>query len=223
MRTVSNRTINLDQALYDYLLDVSLRESPILKALREETATDPMHNMQIAPEQGQFMALLARLVGARRCIEVGVFTGYSSLAVGLALPDDGEIIACDVSEEWTSIAKRYWQQAGLEERIHLHLAPAEKTLQMLLDQGQGGQFDFAFIDADKVGYAVYYELLLQLIRPGGLIAVDNVLWGGSVIDPDNNDAVTEAIRKFKRSLLADARVDNSLVPIADCVTLELKK
>ncbi len=223
MRTVSKRTIKLDQPLYDYLLEISLREAPILKALREETAADPMHNMQIAPEQGQFMALLAKLIDARRYIEVGVFTGYSSLAVGLALPADGEIIACDVSEEWTSIAKRYWRQAGLEERIHLHLAPANETLQTLLDEGQGERFDFAFIDADKEGYATYYELLLRLIRPGGLIAVDNVLWGGAVIDPDKNDADTEAIRKFNRSLLGDARVDISLVPIGDGLTLARKK
>ncbi|MCH7508353.1 MAG: class I SAM-dependent methyltransferase [Proteobacteria bacterium] len=220
---MSKRTIKLDQPLYDYLLEISLREAPILKALREETAADPMHNMQIAPEQGQFMALLAKLIDARRYIEVGVFTGYSSLAVGLALPADGEIIACDVSEEWTSIAKRYWRQAGLEERIHLHLAPADETLQTLLDEGQGERFDFAFIDADKEGYATYYELLLRLIRPGGLIAVDNVLWGGAVIDPDKNDADTEAIRKFNRSLLGDARVDISLVPIGDGLTLARKK
>ncbi|MCH8220289.1 MAG: class I SAM-dependent methyltransferase [Proteobacteria bacterium] len=220
---MSKRTIKLDQPLYDYLLEISLREAPILKALREETAADPMHNMQIAPEQGQFMALLAKLIDARRYIEVGVFTGYSSLAVGLALPADGEIIACDVSEEWTGVAKRYWRQAGLEGRIHLHLAPANETLQTLLDEGQGERFDFAFIDADKEGYATYYELLLQLIRPGGLIAVDNVLWGGAVIDPDKNDADTEAIRKFNRSLLGDARVDISLVPIGDGLTLARKK
>lgn len=223
MRTVSKRTIKLDQPLYDYLLEISLREASILKALRDETAADPMHNMQIAPEQGQFMALLAKLIDARRYIEVGVFTGYSSLAVGLALPDDGEIVACDVSEEWTRIARRYWRQAGLEGRIHLHLAPADETLQMLLDEGQGERFDFAFIDADKEGYATYYELLLRLVRPGGLIAVDNVLWGGAVIDPDKNDADTEAIRRFNRSLLGDARVDISLVPIGDGLTLARKK
>lgn len=223
MRTVSKRTIKLDQPLYDYLLEISLREASILKALRDETAADPMHNMQIAPEQGQFMALLAKLIDARRYIEVGVFTGYSSLAVGLALPDDGEIVACDVSEEWTRIARRYWRQAGLEGRIHLHLAPADETLKMLLDEGQGERFDFAFIDADKEGYATYYELLLRLVRPGGLIAVDNVLWGGAVIDPDKNDADTEAIRRFNRSLLGDARVDISLVPIGDGLTLARKK
>ena len=223
MRTVSKRTIELDQPLYDYLLEISLREAPILKALREETAADPMHNMQIAPEQGQFMALLAKLIDARGYIEVGVFTGYSSLVVGLALPADGEIIACDVSEEWTGVARRYWRQAGLEGCIHLYLAPADETLQMLLDEGQGERFDFAFIDADKESYAAYYELLLRLIRPGGLIAVDNVLWGGAVIDPDKHDADTEAIRQFNRSLLGDARVDLSLVPIGDGLTLARKK
>ena len=155
MRTVSNRTLNLDEALYQYLLSVSLREAPLLQALREETAADPMHNMQIAPEQGQFMSLLAKLIGARRCIEVGVFTGYSSLAVGLALPDDGEIIACDVSEEWTRVARKYWKEAGIAERIDLRLAPADETLGKLLDQGQAESFDFAFIDADKKNYRVY--------------------------------------------------------------------
>jgi len=213
----------MDEALHAYLLDVSLREAPILKALREETAADPMHNMQIAPEQGQFMAMLAKLIGARRYIEVGVFTGYSSLAVGLALPADGEVIACDVSEEWTGVARRYWREAGVQDRIHLHLAPAQKTLQMLLDQGQAGGFDFAFIDADKESYAVYYEQILQLVRPGGLIAIDNVLWGGSVIDPDKNDADTSAIRDFNLSLLGDERVDISLLPVADGLSLARKK
>ncbi len=223
MRTVSNRTINLDQPLYDYLLDVSLREAPILKALREETAADPMHNMQIAPEQGQFMALLAGLLDARRYLEVGVFTGYSSLAVGLALPEDGEIVACDISEEWTGIARRYWSEAGLHDRIHLHLAPARETLQGLLEKGRAEQFDFAFIDADKESYADYFELVLQLVRRGGLIAIDNVLWGGAVIDPDKKDADTEAIRQFNRSLYEDTRVDISLVPIGDGLTLARKK
>ena len=223
MRTVSKRTIKLDQPLYDYLLEISLREAPILKALREETAADPMHNMQIAPEQGQFMALLAKLIDARRYIEVGVFTGYSSLAVGLALPADGEIIACDVRDEWTSIANRYCRQAGTEDRLHLHLAHATAAFPPPPPARPGERFDFAFIDADKEGYATYYELLLRLIRPGGLIAVDNVLWGGAVIDPDKNDADTEAIRKFNRSLLGDARVDISLVPIGDGLTLARKK
>ena len=220
---MSNRTINLDQALYDYMLGVSLREAPILKALREETAADPMHKMQIAPDQGQFMALLASLLDARRYLEVGVFTGYSSLAVGLALPADGEIVACDISEEWTSIARRYWREAGLHDRIHLHLAPATKTLQMLLDKGRAGHFDFAFIDADKESYADYFELTLQLVRRGGLIAVDNVLWAGAVIDAEKHDANTEAIRQFNRLIHEDSRVDISLVPIGDGLTLARKK
>jgi caffeoyl-CoA O-methyltransferase len=223
MRTVSNRTLNLDEALYQYLLSVSLREAPLLQALREETAADPMHNMQIAPEQGQFMSLLAKLIGARRCIEVGVFTGYSSLAVGLALPDDGEIIACDVSEEWTRVARKYWKEAGIAERIDLRLAPADETLGKLLDQGQAESFDFAFIDADKKNYRVYYDLLIELIRPGGLITVDNVLWGGSVIDKEKQDEDTVAIREFNEFLAGDQRVEISLVPIGDGLTLARKK
>lgn len=220
---MSNRTLNLDEALYQYLLSVSLREAPLLQALREETAADPMHNMQIAPEQGQFMSLLAKLIGARRCIEVGVFTGYSSLAVGLALPDDGEIIACDVSEEWTRVARKYWKEAGIAERIDLRLAPADETLGKLLDQGQAESFDFAFIDADKKNYRVYYDLLIELIRPGGLITVDNVLWGGSVIDKEKQDEDTVAIREFNEFLAGDQRVEISLVPIGDGLTLARKK
>ncbi len=219
---MSNRTLNLDEALYQYLLSVSLREAPLLQALREETAADPMHNMQIAPEQGQFMSLLAKLIGARRCIEVGVFTGYSSLAVGLALPDDGEIIACDVSEEWTRVARKYWKEAGIAERIDLRLAPADETLGKLLDQGQAESFDFAFIDADKKNYRVYYDLLIELIRPGGLITVDNVLWGGSVIDKEKQDEDTVAIREFNEFLAGDQRVEISLVPIGDGLTLARK-
>lgn len=223
MRTVSKRTINLDEALYQYLHDVSLREDPLLKALRDETSAEPMSNMQIAPDQGQFMAMLARLMGARRCIEVGVFTGYSSLAVGMALPEDGEIIACDVSEKWTDIARKYWKRAGLADRIQLRLAPADQTLQALLDDGESEAFDFAFIDADKVNYEVYYELLIQLIRPGGLIAIDNVLWGGAVINPEKDDEDTRAIRAFNEMLRDDHRVDLSLIPIGDGVTLARRK
>jgi caffeoyl-CoA O-methyltransferase len=182
-----------------------------------------MSGMQIAPEQGQFMALLAQLMGARRCIEVGVFTGYSSLAIARVLPDDGCIVACDISEEWTAIARRFWNEAGVADRIDLRLGPALETLDALLANGQGESFDFAFIDADKGNYLQYYERLLRLIRPAGLIAVDNVLWGGQVADPADDSPDTCAIRAFNEHLRADQRVSLSLVPIGDGVTLALKR
>lgn len=220
---MSNQTINLSPDLYRYMLDISLREAEVLKALREETARLPNANMQIAPEQGQFMAMLVQLSGARRVIEVGVYTGYSSLAVAAALPDDGYLLACDISEEYTDIARRYWQQAGIGHKIDLHLAPAVDTLQSLIDRGQAADFDFAFIDADKENYDAYYERCLQLLRPEGLIAVDNVLWNGSVVNPEKQDADTRAIRAFNQKLLSDERVDISLVPIGDGLTLARKR
>ncbi len=219
---MSNRTLNLDDRLYQYLVDVSLREDPILKALREETALLAKRTMQIAPEQGQFMALLAKLIGARRCIEVGVFTGYSSTVVAKTLPEDGQLIACDISAEWTSVARRYWQLAGVDNIIELHLAPAEKTLRGLLDRGEAGEFDFAFIDADKPGYTTYYELVLQLLRPGGLVVIDNVLWDGAVADPAIQDEDTIALRALNEALLTDQRVDISMVPVGDGLTLARK-
>ena len=181
---MSNRSIPLTDSLYDYLLSISLRESPLLLQLREETAALPTRSMQIAPEQGQFMGLLLRLMGARLCLEVGVYTGYSSLAAALALPDDGRIVACDVSEEWTSIARRYWRAAGVEHKIDLRLAPAVQTLDSLVAAGQAGRYDVAFIDADKASYLAYYERALLLLRTGGLILVDNTLWSGRVADPE---------------------------------------
>jgi caffeoyl-CoA O-methyltransferase len=220
---MSNRTLSLDNALYAYLLDASLREHPVLARLRAETARHPHVNMQIAPEQGQFMALLVRLMGARRCLEIGVFTGYSSLAVALALPAEGRIMACDVSEEYTAVARRYWAEAGVAERIELRLAPALETLDALLEAGAAGSYDFAFIDADKEAYAGYYERVLQLLRPGGLVAVDNTLWDGAVADPDDQSADTLAIRAFNESLHRDDRVDLSLVPIGDGLTLARKR
>ena len=220
---MSNRSIALTDTLYAYLLDVSLRESDLQRRLREETAADPMARMQISPEQGQFMALLARLVGARLCIEVGVFTGYSSLAVALALPDDGRILACDVSEEWTAVARRYWAEAGVAGRNDLRLAPALSTLDALLAAGGAGTYDLAFIDADKVNYVAYYERLLQLVRPGGLICVDNTLWSGRVADPEVADEDTVALRHFNEYLHRDERVDLSLVPIGDGLTLARKR
>ncbi len=220
---MSNRSIGLDGPLYDYLLSASLREHPALARLRAETASHPRVNMQIAPEQGQFMALLVKLIGAVRCIEVGVFTGYSSLAVALALPPAGRLVACDISEEYTAMARRHWAAAGVAGRIELRIAPALETLDALLAEGGAGTFDFGFIDADKGAYADYYERLLLLLRPGGLIAVDNTLWDGEVADPANQQADTVAIRAFNDKLRADERVDLSLVPIGDGLTLARKR
>jgi predicted O-methyltransferase YrrM len=213
----------IDDQLLDYIGSVTLREPDILRRLREETSTHPHASMQISAEEGQFMGLLIHLLSARRTLEIGVFTGYSSLAVALALPDDGRIVACDISEEWTSIARRYWCEAGVERKIDLRLGPALKTLDDLIAQGQGGRFDFAFIDADKGNYSHYYERALVLLRPGGLIAVDNVLWDGKVIDPSMNDADTLAIRAFNESLHHDERVWLSMLPIRDGLTLACKK
>lgn len=220
---MSNRSITLTDPIYQYMNDVSLREAPALRALREETAALTQRSMQIAPEQGQFMALLVRLLRARRCLEIGVFTGYSSLATALALPPDGRIVACDVSEEWTAIARRYWQQGGVAHKIDLRIAPATSTLDGLLAQGQAGTFDLAFIDADKTNYLAYYERTLQLLRPGGLVLIDNTLWSGRVADPAVNDPDTVALRELNTALLRDERVDLSLLPVGDGLTLALKR
>ncbi len=220
---MSNKTLELDQRLYDYLQAVSLREPEILQQLRQETAQQPMAIMQIAPEQGQFLALLVQLLGAKKTLEIGVFTGYSTLAVALALPAEGKVVACDVSEEYTAIARRYWQQAGVAEKIELHLAPALETLAQLLEAGESESFDFAFIDADKSNYDNYYEMALKLLRPGGLIAIDNVLWSGRVADPQVQDNRTKRIRALNEKLHQDQRINLSLVPIADGVTLALKR
>lgn len=220
---MSRRTINLDDNVYDYLLDISLRDTPVQKALRDETDNLEWARMQISPDQAQFMALLVRLINARKAIEVGTFTGYSALSVAQAMPDDGVVVACDISEEWTSIGRRFWQQAGVAHKIELHVAPAAETLSSLIEDGQSGTYDFAFIDADKVNQLTYYELCMQLIHPGGLIAVDNVLWGGDVADPANHNEDTEAIRTFNQFIYQDVRVDISLVPIGDGLTLARKK
>ncbi|MAS40843.1 MAG: SAM-dependent methyltransferase [Porticoccaceae bacterium] len=221
---MSNQSISLTPELYDYLLGVSLRESAVLRDLRARTAELPDSNMQIAPEQGQFMALLARLTGARRAIEVGVYTGYSALCVAAVLPPDGRLVGCDLSAEYTDIAREYWRRAGVAERIDLRLAPAAETLSALLDdEDAGGSFDFAFIDADKTGYAGYYEQCLRLLRPGGLIVVDNVLWNGRVLEGVTADEDTRAIQAFNRALRDDDRVDLSLVPIGDGLTLARKR
>ncbi len=220
---MSNRTLDLTDELYDYILSVSVHEDEHLQRLRKETAGHPYAIMQISPEQGQFMAFLARLIGAKRIIEVGVFTGYSSYALASALPPDGELIACDVNEEWTSIARRYWKEGGLESKIKLHLAPAIETMEQLLKDGQKGAFDFVFIDADKENYENYYEKSLELIRAGGIIAIDNVLWGGKVTDAKVTDTATEAIRRFNKKLYEDERINLSLIPIADGLTLAHKR
>jgi predicted O-methyltransferase YrrM len=220
-----SHTILTDE-LSAYLREVSLREPDVLRRLREETAQSFDENtasMQISPEQGQFLAMLVRLIDARNTLEVGVFTGYSSLSVALALPDGGKVVACDLSDRYTSIARRYWGEAGVAGKIDLRLGPALATLDALIAEGRAGSFDFAFIDADKRNYANYYERALQLLRPGGLIAVDNVLWHGRVVDPRENDGDTQAIREFNRSLHTDDRIDLSMLPIGDGVTLARKK
>ncbi|MEE3715571.1 class I SAM-dependent methyltransferase [Tumidithrix elongata RA019] len=213
----------LNEQLYRYLLSVSLREPDLLKQLRDETANHALVNMQIAPEQGQFMALLVQLMGAQKTLEVGVFTGYSSLAVALALPETEKVIACDISEEYTAIARRYWEKAGVNHKIDLHIAPALQTLDRLLAEGQAHSFDFAFIDADKENYDGYYERSLQLVRPGGLIAIDNVLWNGKVLHPQTQDADTLAIHALNQKLHQDPRITLSLLAISDGLTLALKR
>lgn len=221
---MSNRSFGLDETVYQYLLDHSLREPDILRRLREETARDPKANMQIAPEQGQFMALLARLMGARRYLEVGVFTGYSSLAMALALPADGEVVALDNHPGWTDVARRYWAEAGVADKVRLYLDEAQRSLATLQEgEDRGETFDFAFIDADKEGYPAYWEHCLALVRPGGLIAVDNVLRYGRVADPAwAGDPTTDAIRAFNERARDDERVELAMLPVADGLTLARK-
>ncbi|HXF16983.1 MAG TPA: class I SAM-dependent methyltransferase [Burkholderiales bacterium] len=219
---MANRTLSLSDALHAYLVEHSVREPDILRRLRAETAQDSMSMMQISPEQGQFMQLLVKLMGARQCLEIGVFTGYSSLSIALALPMDGHIVACDVSEKWTAIARKYWKEAGVARKIKLHIAPALETLDNLIAGGQGGVFDFVFIDADKINYLNYYERALVLARTGGLIAVDNTLWGGQVVDTSSQSEDTRAIRSLNEKLRSDPRVQISLLPIGDGLTLALK-
>jgi caffeoyl-CoA O-methyltransferase len=224
---MSRKTINLTDELYEYLLSVSVREPDLLKKLRDETDQLEEARMQISPEQGQFMALLARLIGAKRTLDIGVFTGYSSLCLALALPDDGYLVACDVNKEWTDIAQRYWQEAGVTHKIDLRLAPAANTLEELIRDGQTGSFDFSFIDADKTGYDGYYEGCLTLLRPGGLIAIDNVLMHGLVLAPETLDGDVrtgaESMCALNEKIHTDERVDISLAPISDGLTLARKR
>ena len=219
---MSNRTIAVDDALYTYLLDIGVKDSDVLRELRAHTAAMPEAGMQIAPEQGQFMFWLLQTLNARRTIEVGVFTGYSTLVTAMALPQNGEVVACDISVEYTAIAREFWQRAGVASRIDLQLRPALDTLVELLQQGRAGQFDFAFIDADKENYLAYYEAILPLLRVGGVIAIDNVLWSGRVIDAADNDSSTVALREFNRVLRDDQRIALSVVPIGDGLTLARK-
>jgi predicted O-methyltransferase YrrM len=221
---MSDRSIGLSETLHQYLLANSVREPEILASLRQETDRHPLSNMQISPEQGQLMGLLVQLIGAKKCLEIGVFTGYSSLSVALNLPDDGRIVACDVSDEFTSIARKYWQAAGVSEKIDLQIAPALDTLDRLIANGEAGTFDFAFIDADKNNYAAYYDRCFELVRQGGLILVDNVLWYGRVIDPTMDaDKRTQAIKQINQQIYHDDRVQISLIPIGDGLTIARKQ
>ena len=219
---MSTATIILDKKLREYLLNVSVKESEILRELREETAQMEYSAMQISPEQGAFMSFLVELIQAKRTLEIGVFTGYSALVVAMALSEDGIVTACDVSEEWANVGMKYWKKAQVEDKIDLRIAPALKTLDQLLSKGKQGTYDFAFIDADKIEYQGYFDKSLELLRIGGLIAIDNVLWGGSVIDDSIQDSSTKAIREFNENLSSDPRVSISMVPIGDGLTLACK-
>jgi predicted O-methyltransferase YrrM len=220
---VTARTLPLDDRLQRYIVAHGARETAVQRDLRRITQRMPRSSMQIGAEQGALLQVLVRVMGARRCLEIGTFTGYSALTVALALPKDGRIVCCDVSEEWTAIARRYWKKAGVAGKIDLRIAPALETLDALLKQGKRGEFDFAFIDADKANYAKYFERCLKLVRRGGLIAVDNTLWGGSVVNPRNQTVDARAIRAFNRKLIAERRVDIALVPIGDGLTLAVKR
>ncbi|TWC34072.1 putative O-methyltransferase YrrM [Pseudomonas sp. SJZ079] len=220
---MTNRTLNLDDALYHYLLDVSLRETPLLRRLRDETAQLVNARWQIAPEQGQFMALLVQLSGARRIVEVGTFTGYSAICMASAMPADGRLICCDIPGDYNATAERYWREAGLAERIEQRLAPALETLAALEAEGRGGRFDLIFIDADKANYPAYFERALRLVRQGGLILFDNTLWSGRVLEPNPDSADTCAIQVLNRALHDDARIDLSLLPLGDGLTLCRKR
>lgn len=216
---MNTRTLQLNELTYNYLLDALPPEDSVVSALRRETATRRYSQMQIAPEQAQLMALLALTLNARRTLEIGVFTGYSTLAVARALPEDGRVVALDIDEEATEVARRYWEQAGVANRIDLRIGPALDSLAALKREAGPDQFDFAFIDADKLNYQAYFDYCVELVRPGGLIAVDNVLWSGLVANPSADDETTEALRAFNSRIRKDKRVDYAIVPIADGLTL----
>jgi len=216
---MSTGILNLTNELRDYLWEKGMKEHPVLGELREETAKLPESMMQICPEQGALMSNLVRLMSAKKTIEIGTFTGYSALVVALALPEDGKIVACDISEEWTTIGRKKWEQAGVADKIDLRIGAALETLQELIDEGLEGSFDFAFIDADKANYLDYYKMCLKLVKKGGVVAIDNVLWSGSVINPDINDVDTVAIRELNEFLAQDERVSLSMVPVGDGLTL----
>lgn len=222
MASMPRSPLGLKPPVEDYL-NAQKREHPVLVELREATATVPYSMMQIAPNQGVFLDWLIRSMGAKRCIEVGVYTGYSSLVTALALPDDGYLLACDVSEEWTALAREHWARAGVDHKIELVLQPAQQTLQARVLAGASNSFDFAFIDADKSGYLDYFELCLRLLRPGGVLAFDNMLWGGQVAERSNQEANTRALREVNRRVLADSRVTTSLVPVGDGILLATKR
>ncbi len=215
--------LTFSEELADYLRNTGQRDDAILKALRKETAELPMGLMQISQEQGAFMSNLMRMIGAKKTIEVGTFTGYSALVVASALPEDGRVIACDVSDEWTSVGHKYWEQAGVASKINLILKPATETMDELIDQGEAGTFDFAFIDADKSNYDNYYERALVLLRTGGVVAIDNVLWSGAVVDESRQDDDTKAIRALNQKIHDDQRVDVNMLPIGDGLTLAVKR
>ena len=219
---MSSNTIVLDQKLREYLLNTSLKEPKVLINLREETSRLDEFQMQISPEQGSFLSFLIGLINAKLTLDIGVFTGYSALVVALELPQDGYVTACDTSEEWTDIAKKYWRMAKVEDKINLHIAPAMETLDKLLADGYQEKYDFSFIDADKINYQHYFERSLSLVRKGGLIAIDNVLWGGRVLDKHDTEPATRAIRKFNKKLYQDQRVSISMIPIGDGLTLARK-
>ncbi len=214
--------MQLDEQVYNYLLSVSLRESQILAECRAETAKHPMARMQIAPEQGQFISFLIKLLHVKNALEIGVFTGYSSLSIAMSLPEDGHLDACDSDPEATAIAKKYWNKADVAEKINLHIGPAIETLDRLLEENKDNTYDFAFIDAHKPEYIDYYERALRLIRPGGVILIDNVLWSGNVADKNKQDEDTVAIRNFNEHVNKDDRVMISMLPVADGITLTMK-
>jgi predicted O-methyltransferase YrrM len=223
MEESMSRYVPIDERTYEYLLNTSIRQTEVARRLREETQRMPNAQMQIGPDQGQFMQLLVQVLRAKKTLEVGVFTGYSALWVALGLPADGRIIACDVSEEYTAVARRYWKEAGVDQKIDLRLRPALETLDTLIKEGQSGSFDFAFIDADKTNYQNYYERCLQLLRAGGVIAIDNTIWSGKVADPNANDADTFAIKQLNQKLHRDERVSLSMLTVGDGLTLAMKR